>query len=196
MAIQLAKHWWNIALRGVVLLAFGIAALVWPKATVSVLVALFAAFALLDGVIALVGAFVMNQASGAVRAMVALLGLISIAAGVIVLTWPEITLRALIGLIGVWWIVSGVFQMLSGIIGGDDQQGSRLWLLFSGLLGVVAGIILLVEPLVGGFAMLVVAAVFAIIIGMLQIVLAFQLKGTDLTIRVDSDGNLSGPMTA
>jgi uncharacterized membrane protein HdeD (DUF308 family) len=53
----LARHWWVMAVRGVAALLFGILALIWPQITLTVLVLLFGAYALVDGVLALVTAF-------------------------------------------------------------------------------------------------------------------------------------------
>ena len=53
----LARHWWVMAVRGAAALLFGIVALIWPQITLTVLVLLFGAYALVDGVLALVTAF-------------------------------------------------------------------------------------------------------------------------------------------
>jgi len=50
MLETLSRRWWAVALRGVAATVFGVLALVWPGITVFVLVALFGAYALVDGV--------------------------------------------------------------------------------------------------------------------------------------------------
>ena len=47
----LSRSWWMLALRGVLALAFGILAFIWPSLTLAALVALFAAYALISGVL-------------------------------------------------------------------------------------------------------------------------------------------------
>ncbi len=52
-----ANHWWAFALRGVVAVVFGILAFAWPGVTLALLVFLWGAYALIDGVLALLAAF-------------------------------------------------------------------------------------------------------------------------------------------
>ena len=57
MVNTLSQNWWTLVLRGVAAVLFGIWAFVWPDITFTVLVLLFGAYALWDGVFALIGAF-------------------------------------------------------------------------------------------------------------------------------------------
>jgi uncharacterized membrane protein HdeD (DUF308 family) len=50
----LAQNWWAIALRGVFAIVFGILAILLPGVTLASLVLLFAAYMLVDGVLAIV----------------------------------------------------------------------------------------------------------------------------------------------
>jgi len=50
MVRSLAQNWWALVIRGVAGVLFGIGALVWPPAAVAVLVLLFGAYALVDGI--------------------------------------------------------------------------------------------------------------------------------------------------
>ncbi len=52
--IVLARNWWLLALRGVIAIIFGLLTLVNPAASLAVLVLLFGAYALVDGIFAIV----------------------------------------------------------------------------------------------------------------------------------------------
>src|SRR5689334_4429308 len=56
MSETLTRYWWAVVLRGVAAVLFGLLALIWPNITVFALVVLFGAYALVDGVLALVAA--------------------------------------------------------------------------------------------------------------------------------------------
>ncbi len=57
MLQALANNWWAFLIRGIFALLFGLAAFTWPGVTLAVLVLMFGAYALVDGVFALVCAF-------------------------------------------------------------------------------------------------------------------------------------------
>ena len=56
MEFALARMWWALALRGVLAILFGVMAFFWPQLLWLVVVALFAIYAFLDGVIAIAAA--------------------------------------------------------------------------------------------------------------------------------------------
>ncbi|HEY8745839.1 MAG TPA: DUF308 domain-containing protein, partial [Chloroflexota bacterium] len=61
--VVFSQNWWALAIRGIVALLFGLAAFVWPVMTLAVLVLLFGAYAIVDGVFALVAAIRVQRAN-------------------------------------------------------------------------------------------------------------------------------------
>jgi uncharacterized membrane protein HdeD (DUF308 family) len=105
--VLLARGWWTFLVRGVLAILFGIAAFVWPGATLLVLVYLFAIWAIVDGVSTLVSAF---QERGRAYWWVALIeGIVGVAAGIVAIAWPGITALVLLFLIAAWAVVTGIF---------------------------------------------------------------------------------------
>src|SRR5215510_16405660 len=105
----LSEHWWVLLLRGLLAIAFGIMAFAWPGVTLAVLVLLFGAYALVDGIFEVIAGF---------RAKwwgLVFLGILGIAAGVITFMWPHITAIALLWLIAFWAIVVGIMQISAAI---------------------------------------------------------------------------------
>ena len=99
MVRTLAYNWWTLVLRGLAAIIFGVLAYVWPDITFTVLVLLFGAYALWDGVFALVSAF---RTQGERRWALVLEGLVGIAAGLVTFFWPGAATLAILTIIAVW----------------------------------------------------------------------------------------------
>src|SRR5258705_402988 len=110
----ISRSWWMLALRGAIALAFGILALAWPGLTLLWLVALFAVYALLVGVVSLVGA-IRNRRSAEDWWLVLLLGLVSAGAGVIAVLHPDLTALVLVLLMGANALVTGILDIAVAI---------------------------------------------------------------------------------
>ena len=171
----LARNWWALALRGVVAILFGLAALVWPGLTLTALVLLFGADALVDGVFAVVAAI---ARAGRERHWWALLleGLLGIAAGVVTLAWPGITGLVLLLFIAAWAIITGVVEIVAAIRLRREIEGEFL-LGLGGALSVLFGLLLIVRPGAGALAVAWLIGIYAILFGALLLALAVRLRG-------------------
>ena len=172
MLTTLAQNWWTLALRGLAAVLFGILAYVWPDITFTVLVLFFGAYALWDGVFALVGAF---RTSGDRRWMLILGGLVGIAAGIVTFVWPGAATLAILTIIAAWAIVTGIFEIIAAIRLREEIEGEWL-MLFSGLLSVLFGIALVIWPVAGLVAVTWMIGAYAILFGIVLIVLGFRLR--------------------
>jgi len=167
-------YWWMLGLRGLLAVLFGLAALLWTGLTVLLLVYIFGAYALVDGVLAVI---VSLQARHILRQWWVLLleGLVGIAAGVVAFAWPAITALALLYLIAFWAIVTGVFEIAAAFSGWLPTQ--QEWMLgLAGVLSVLLGVILVIRPGVGILSLMWVIGIYALIFGVLLIIRAFQLR--------------------
>jgi uncharacterized membrane protein HdeD (DUF308 family) len=102
-------------------------------------------------------------------------GLAAIAFGVIAFFWPGITLVALTYLFGIYAIVDGVFAIWAAFV-IPGEGGPRWWLGLSGVVSIVVGIAAFVYTGMTALALLIFIAVWAIIIGVLQLYAAIQLR--------------------
>src|SRR5579871_2725812 len=104
MLIVFAGNWWVLALRGAIALIFGVIAFLWPGVALTALALVFAAYALLDGILSLLAAY--WRASRNDRWwMLVVEGLAGIATAVLTAAWPAITVLALLYLVAAWAIV-------------------------------------------------------------------------------------------
>ncbi|WP_203985923.1 HdeD family acid-resistance protein [Sphaerisporangium rufum] len=100
-------------------------------------------------------------------------GACAIIFGVLALVWPLITLLTLVVLFGAFAIVSGAFTLF-GALRGEPGRDPRTWLIVSGVLAVLAGIIAWIWPGITAFALLMLIAAYAIVIGVAEIVAAVR----------------------
>jgi len=170
----LGRVWWLVLLRGLAAIVFGVLAWAWPGATLITLVLFWGAYALVDGVAALWAGW---QAKDRGKPMwqVVLIGVLGVAAGIFTFFSPGITAIALLTLIAVWAIVTGVFQIAAAI--RLRKEISNEWLMIlSGVLSVVFGVLMIINPGAGAMAVLWVIGVFAIAYGVMLVGLALRLR--------------------
>jgi uncharacterized membrane protein HdeD (DUF308 family) len=154
---------------------FGVGAFAWPGITLAVLVMLYGAYALVEGAFAVAGA-IMGRRTGAFPWGVLLAGLAGIAIGLITFMSPGITAIALVYLIAAWAVLRGVFEIVAAIQLRKEIENE--WLLgLAGALSVVLGLFLFAAPGAGAIAVLWWIGAFAIVFGIVEIVLGFRLKG-------------------
>ncbi len=170
----LARNWGWLMLRGVAALIFGVLTLFNPGITLVVLVILFGAYAIVDGVFALITALANRRAE---RQWVALLinGLISVAVGIATFVWPGITAFALLYLIAAWALITGVMEIITAIRLREIIRG-EWFLILAGLLSILFGVLLFFRPGAGALAVVLWIGAYAVIFGLLLIALAFRLR--------------------
>ncbi|MHA6793303.1 HdeD family acid-resistance protein [Pseudonocardia bannensis] len=172
-ALLLAPARPAIALRAILAVAFGLVALLRPDLTVLALAVAFGAYALVDGVARVVDA--VRHRDRARWWFGVMYGLLGIAAGVIALVWPGITAVALAVVVGVWALVTGVVELIAAYRLRSMMRG--VWLLaLAGALSVVAGVLLVIEPVAGAIGLAVLIGSFAVIYGAVLAVVAMRLS--------------------
>jgi len=111
-------------------------------------------------------------------------GLLSVALGVVILVWPSISLLALTIVFGVYALATGIVGLYYSFSASADSE--RGWLIFSSLLGIAVGIMVLVWPDISALALLYVIGAYAIALGILAIGGAFWLpiSGGDTALLI------------
>ena len=176
MLERLSRDWWIVALQGVAAIVFGILALVWPGITLLALVFLFAAYALVDGALALIRGFRRGGDGDRPDWWRVARGVVGIAAGVIAFAMPDITTYALLLVIAAWAIVSGGIELMAAYQLRDVIRGE--WLLaLDGVVAILFGVALIVFPSAGALAVVWLIGAFAIVSGVVLLMVAFRLRG-------------------
>ena len=172
---RLARNWWAFVLQGVIAILFGVLAFARPGITLEALVLLFAIWALINGILALI------YSIGAVEAHepwwpFVLMGLLGIAAGLLTLRWPGITALSLLFIIAYWSIFTGILQIVAAIRLRREIEGE--WgLILGGVASVVFGALLVLYPGSGALAVVWLIGIYAVIFGITLAMVGFRLKG-------------------
>lgn len=158
-------------LRGVVAILFGIIAIVWPGLTVLALALLFGVYTLVDGITSII----MGIGQGTDRFYLIAIGLLGVVAGVVSLVWPEITVIVLLVVIAVWAIFTGITQIAAAIRLRKVIR-NEWFLALSGIIALVLGVLLIVQPAEGAIALVIAIATFAVVWGVTLVVFGFRLR--------------------
>jgi len=177
-------HWWALALRGAIAILFGLAALLRPEIALEALILLFGAYALVDGVFAIVGIFGGTR-GGTPRWLLLIEGIAGILAGLIAFVLPGLTALLLLYLIAAWAIITGIFEIATAIRLRREIRGE--WaLIIGGALSVLFGVILIVvSPFAAILSLIWLIGVYAVAFGILMLITAFQVRGRDASSGSD-----------
>jgi uncharacterized membrane protein HdeD (DUF308 family) len=170
----LKRHWWVPVLRGIAAVLFGIMAFVYPGLTVAVLVLLFGAWILVDGVFRVIGA-IGHRASDKEWGFDLIIGIMGIIIGFLTFHAPRITALALIIYIAAWALMIGATEIALAIKLRREIKG-EWFLILMGLLSIAFAVMLLWNPLPGALALVWLIGSYAIAFGILAVILGFRLR--------------------
>jgi uncharacterized membrane protein HdeD (DUF308 family) len=177
-------HWWALALRGAIAILFGLAALLRPGIALEALILLFGAYALVDGVFAIVGVFGGTR-GGTPRWLLVIEGIVGILAGLIAFVLPGLTAILLLYLIAAWAVITGISEIATAIRLRQEITGE--WaLIIGGALSIIFGVILaVIGPVAGLLSLVWLIGVYALAFGILMLITAFQVRGRDASSGPD-----------
>jgi uncharacterized membrane protein HdeD (DUF308 family) len=171
---QLTYNWWTVALRGVLAIVVGLIAFFFPGVTLTFVIALFGAFALLEGAFLILSG-IRNRRENARWWVLIMQGIISIGAGIFAFAAPLATAVALLYLMAAWAIASGLVEIIVAIRLRKEIEGEWM-LVLDGLLTIGFGVALMVVPAAGLLVWMWMIGGFKLASGLLLLLLAFRLR--------------------
>ena len=171
-----AGRWWAVVLRGIIAIIFGALAFTWPGVTLATLVLLFGFYALVDGIFSLVAA-IGGRRTREDRWLLALEGIVSLWAGIVTLRAPSITVLSLVFFISIWAMVTGFLRIAAAFRLRKEISGEVL-LVLSGVVSVLFALMLVFRPVIGALGLVWVIAAYAVVLGIILIMLGFELRHT------------------
>jgi uncharacterized membrane protein HdeD (DUF308 family) len=117
---------------------------------------------------------VMNRRSGGV---VVLVGALSIVAGILAILYPDITLLALALIAGINLLLLGILGLFEAVTSNDDAGGTRVLSGVLGLLGVIAGLVVMRRPGESLLAIILILGVWFVVSGLVDAIRALVVPG-------------------
>ena len=167
------RTWWVFLVGGIASVIFGVLAVSQPMTAWLVVAIFFAAAILVDGASNIVGSIGNRDKDG--WWIMLLIGVLGVVGGGYALLNPLVSMKAFILLVAFEAIMAGVFLVMLGY--KVRAATGREWILYvAGGLSILFGILVIVNPKVGGLSVIWMIASWAIITGLLKIMFAFKVK--------------------
>jgi uncharacterized membrane protein HdeD (DUF308 family) len=106
-------------------------------------------------------------------------GALSVIFGALILAWPGITLKAFLVVLGVYLLATGVVMLVGAFA---NREGSWAGTALVGVISAVAGLYVFSNPQISALVALTVIAIWAVAVGMLQVVAGFEGKNNWLQV--------------
>ena len=167
----LAGHWGLVVSMGVVSILIGVIAIVAPGATLVTLAIFFAVWLFVSGIVEIIHSFTVHGDTGG-RVLNVVLGVLSVIVGFALLRSPFQSLEVLIFVLGIFWVAQGIMTFINAF-SSKEGRGLRI---FMGVLGVLAGTVILLYPISSAVTLALLAGIWLIILGIMQIVAGYNLR--------------------
>jgi uncharacterized membrane protein HdeD (DUF308 family) len=167
---RVAKNivWWLIA-RGVIAAAFGVAVLVWQDSAAVFLIKVLGIFALIDGLIGIIGGLVgRHDAWG----WTVFGGVLSLVLGLVMLRQTDLALLALVLLIAAWSLVTGLFMIFGSFKLRQLPGAPWVLVLIGGLVNAAIGVFLFIDPIKVGTILWIFIGAYGLFVGVLMLIAA------------------------
>jgi uncharacterized membrane protein HdeD (DUF308 family) len=190
-AERVARNWYLLLLNGLLLIVAGVLIFTIDWSVRSLATFLGALF-ILEGL----SMALTTGIDARVRQANVLTGLLSIAAGVAIIVWPGPGIVAVAIFLGAWLIVVGTIT-ISGSLAARHFLPNWWLLLILGLLEVPLGVLALANPGATLAAIITVGGIWAVAVGVMRVILAFEVKNLPKTIdRAFSEPSRNGVASA
>ena len=171
MLAQVGRSWGLVLAFAILSLILGLAAIFWPGATIVTIAILFALQLFIAGIFGIVRAFSADADTGA-RVLSLIIGILGVIVGFALLRSPFQSVVVMAFVIGIYWVAHGIMEL----VGAFSRNEGRVLGVVVGVISIVAGFIILEYPITSLATLALVVGIWLVILGIMQIVAAFQLR--------------------
>jgi uncharacterized membrane protein HdeD (DUF308 family) len=158
----------SLALRGFVAVIFGILAIVVTQFVLDFLVYMFGFFAIISGILN-AGIGLSSEKTELPKWMLVTTGILGILIGILALLSPLVIAMTITMVVAAWALVTGVSDL--GLALSQKKAPHRALLALSGIIGILFAIILVLTPVLGAYALVMVLGIYALVFGFISIFL-------------------------
>ena len=169
------KNWWWFLVKGLLLIAAGIAIFARPVAGYAGLSILFTAVIITSGIAQIIFA-TSNKALLKGWGWTLVSGILDLAIGIYLAMYPLVTMATLPFFVGFWLIFKSFYLMGASFDLNDLGLSGWGWLCFGGFLVLLAGFYIIYYPVDGALGIVAVSGTAFILAGILYSILSFKLK--------------------
>jgi uncharacterized membrane protein HdeD (DUF308 family) len=178
---MLARAWRTIAANGIAGILFGFVLVLWPDIGLTTIVAVVAVYALVRGVLSGVAAF-SAPLPRSERRWLTLEAVAGTAIGIALLVWNDISAQTLLYVVAAWALAIGLLMLVTAIQAPLEWQ-AKLLLALNGIISGALGAVMFIEPDVGAVAIVALIAAYFIVIGVMQVGFALELRKLVADVR-------------
>ena len=165
-----ASTWQTTLFLGVATVILGLIVSFHPSGSLNVIAVLVGILMIISGIFNLIRVF---DAAEAHRVWLGIAGLLYVVIGVVLIRHLHLTV-AFIGLIvGLTWIVQGLSALFGGVVASREGRG---WWIFFGIVSLIAGIVVVSDPISSVTVLAVLLGIWFIVMGLIEVSAAFIIR--------------------
>ena len=172
MLASIGRIWWLLLFGGVISLVVGIIVISWPDKTVIVVAVLFAIYLIISGIFEIVRSFA-SGLTGGTRALLLITGVLSVILGIFAIRSAA---DNAVNLLGIFVGIAVLFRGFASLFMGFDSKEGRGWNIFFGIIMLVGGVVILVQPALALTTLAWVVGIWLVLIGIYEIIASFVVR--------------------
>lgn len=178
---RIGAAWGWLLAFGLLGIAAGLCMFFFTGQALYVIAIAFGVWLVAAGIFRFMAAFAVPDESAWARVLYALISALAIALGVYLIAHPSLSILTLTLTVGFFWLFSGTMEFFVGLaMSGLPHRG---WVIAGGILGIIAGWVIIFSPGISTLALALLLGVWLIAYGLTAVVSAFRLHSATSTAR-------------
>ena len=172
MLAAVGRIWWLLLFGGLISLLVGIVIVFNREGSVQLLAILFAIYLIISGLFEIVRSFA-SGLTGGTRALLLITGVLSVILGVFAIRYSG---ENAVDLLGIFVGIAFLFRGFASLFTGFDSKEGRGWNIFFGIIMLVGGVVIMVQPAASLEAIAWIVGIWLVLIGIYEIIASFVVR--------------------